>query len=457
MEAEKVDPKMDPDASPDLLAPSKGNGPGVRRINKLPLVIVGGLVVVAVLAITYTYYQRQEAQQVKPQQEQALQKIEEAAVPTVRPESSGRADGYIPPADPLAALPTDDTDVDGMPVAPQGGLQEIPALSDPLTDQPATAGAQGPVMSEAESAELEERRQLIKRIEESKLTDWERALEEGSSVDGATRAAAGSATAGNAAAVGGVGTDVGGGLSAQDQALAALSGIALPGQANPDPNGQSAKRKFLDTAPSLDNYLAQTRTAAMSQFEVKAGTVIPSVMISGLNSDLPGQVIGQVRENVYDSSTGRHLLIPRGARLIGTYDNGVTMGQRRALTAWTRIIYPDGSSVNLGMMPGADRAGYAGFRDKVNNHYGRIYGNAFLLSVFSAGIQLSQPAAPAGPNGTYDTQQVASAELGRQLGQLGVEQARRNLDIAPTIEIRNGYKFNVMVTKDMVLPPYHGK
>lgn len=455
MEAEKVDPMMDPDASPDLLAPSKGNGPGVRRINKLPLVIVGGLVVVAVLAITYTYYQRQEAQQVKPQQEQALQKVEEAAVPTVRPESSARADGYIPPADPLAALPTDDADVVGVPVAPQGGMQEIPALSDPLTDQPETAGAQGPVISEAESAELEERRQLIKRIEETKLTDWERALEEGSSVDGATRAGAGTqgvANQGDAAGMTGSA-----GPTAEEVALAALSGTALPGQGNTDPNGQSAKRKFLDTAPQLDNYLAQTRTPAMSQFEVKAGTVIPSVMISGLNSDLPGQVIGQVRENVYDSATGRHLLIPRGARLIGTYDNGVTMGQRRALTAWTRIIYPDGSSVNLGMMPGADRAGFAGFRDKVNNHYGRLYGSAFLLSVFSAGVQLSQPSAPAGPNGTYDTQQVASAELGRQLGQLGVEQARRNLDIAPTIEIRNGYKFNVMVTKDMVLPPYHGK
>lgn len=107
-------------------------------------------------------------------------------------------------------------------------------------------------------------------------------------------------------------------------------------------------------------------------------------------------------------------------------------------------------------MPGADTGGYAGFNDKVNNHYWRIFGNALMLSLFSAGIQLSQPQGPTGPYGGYDSQQILAAEIGRQLGQLGMEMARRNLSIQPTLEIRPGYRFVVMVTKDIVLPPWQG-
>lgn len=106
------------------------------------------------------------------------------------------------------------------------------------------------------------------------------------------------------------------------------------------------------------------------------------------------------------------------------------MGQRRVLIGWNRIIYPDGSSVSLDLMPGADQGGYVGLTDKVNNHYWKIFGNALLLSAFSGGIQLSQPQSK-GDN--YSALEIMTAELGRQLGQLGMETARRNLDIQPTI------------------------
>ncbi len=112
--------------------------------------------------------------------------------------------------------------------------------------------------------------------------------------------------------------------------------------------------------------LQARREDPVSAYDVKAGAVIPAIMIGGLSSDLPGQLIGQVAENVYDTATGRFILIPQGSKLIGTYDNAITTGQERVLVAWTRIIYPDASSLDLGKMPGADQGGYAGFNDRVN-------------------------------------------------------------------------------------------
>ncbi|MFC7208806.1 TrbI/VirB10 family protein [Comamonas endophytica] len=176
--------------------------------------------------------------------------------------------------------------------------------------------------------------------------------------------------------------------------------------------------------------------------------------MSGVNSDLPGQIIGRVAEAVYDSATGSQLLIPPGATLIGTYDSSVTLGQSRALVVWKRIIYPDSSSISLDGMPGADQGGYAGFHDKVNNHYGRLFGHGLLLSLFSAGIQLSQPQAQNGEN--YSSSQIIAGSLGQQMGQLGMQMAQRNMNIQPTLQIRPGYEFNVMVTKDIILPTWEG-
>ena len=176
---------------------------------------------------------------------------------------------------------------------------------------------------------------------------------------------------------------------------------------------------------------------------------MPGVMVSGLTSDLPGKVVGQDAENVNDAATGNYLLIPQGSKLVGSYDSRVTMGQRRALVAWKRIIYPDASSLDLDSMPGADQSGYAGFTDKVNNHYLRVFGSAAVLSLFSAGVSLSQPR----QTGMYESnQQVMTAAMGQQLGELGMEVTRRNLNIQPTIEIRPGYQFVIMITKDIVLP-----
>jgi len=194
----------------------------------------------------------------------------------------------------------------------------------------------------------------------------------------------------------------------------------------------------------------------ISRYEFKAGTIIPAVLLTGLNSDLPGQMIAQVREAVFDTETGQHLLIPPGSRLIGLYDHQLAYGQERVLVTWKRVIFPNGSSLSLkDGMPGTDASGAAGFHDQVNLHLVRVFGNALLLSIFSAGVQLSQiPSYGQGFTGPT-AGNVLGGALGQELGQTSNELIRRGISIAPTLEIRPGYAFNVMVTQDLVFPgPY---
>lgn len=233
----------------------------------------------------------------------------------------------------------------------------------------------------------------------------------------------------------------------------ATNGLAadLPSlsSAESDPNLQARKDEFQQTERTY-GYSTEFRRDQLTPYEIRVGTVIPAVMIGGINSDLPGQIIAQISQNVRDTKTGRHILIPQGAKLIGTYDSHIAMGQRRVMVGWHRIQFPDGSTLELGNMGGTDQAGNAGFKDKVNNHYWRIFGNATLLSLISAGAQLSQPESDGIEN---SAREQLAAELGRQWGQVGQQMVRRNLNIQPTIEIRPGYRFNVMVNKDLILKP----
>ena len=187
-----------------------------------------------------------------------------------------------------------------------------------------------------------------------------------------------------------------------------------------------------------------------SQYELRAGFVIPATMISGINSELPGQILAQVSQPVFDTPTGKYLLIPQGSRLVGSYSSDVTYGQSRVLIAWQRIIFPDGKALDIGSMPGADSAGYSGFYDQVNNHYLRLFGSAIMMSGVVAGVTLSQDSSNTGS--TLSQQRagdVMSAAVGQQLGQVTAEMIRKNMNTSPTLEIRPGYRFNVIVTKDM--------
>lgn len=195
--------------------------------------------------------------------------------------------------------------------------------------------------------------------------------------------------------------------------------------------------------------------APRSPFELRAGFVVPATLISGINSELPGQIMAQVSQNVYDTPTGKHLLIPQGSRLVGMYSSDVAYGQSRVLIAWQRIVFPDGKAMDIGSMPGGDSAGYAGFKDKVNNHYFRVFASAFLMSGVTAGIAMSQDDGSNSVNGRPTASSAMSEALGQQLGQVTAQMIAKNLNIAPTLEIRPGYRFNVIVTKDMTFSkPY---
>jgi len=204
-----------------------------------------------------------------------------------------------------------------------------------------------------------------------------------------------------------------------------------------------------------------------SPYTVMAGSVVPAVLISGINSDLPGPILAQVSENVFDSATGKSLLVPQGSRLIGVYQAASAYGQERVQIGWQRIIFPDTSSMDLPRMPGGDQAGFAGFNDEVDNHYLRTFGTAAVMSLISAGQMVGQMAAFGGggavygPYGVYQPNQwtMASESAGSaatgEFGSVGQQMIAANLNRPPTLEIRPGYQFNVMVTEDLIFPgPY---
>lgn len=184
-----------------------------------------------------------------------------------------------------------------------------------------------------------------------------------------------------------------------------------------------------------------------SAYTVRAGTVIPGLLLTGINSDLPGEILGQTSRDVFDSRTELTLLVPKGSHLIGSYDNrSVSTG--RLIVAWTRLILPNGRSWSLPHLAATDEAGEVGLHDKVNHHYARVYGAALLTSVISAAVQLSQPqqsALYAAPS----SRQVAAGALGQNLGDVALESAKRGLDTPPTVTIRPGQSFNVFLAGDI--------
>ena len=232
-------------------------------------------------------------------------------------------------------------------------------------------------------------------------------------------------------------------------------GAVSPGGTNAPKSAPTPNSQLPGTAQaSGDRWrLDATIEAPRSAYELRAGSVIPALLISGINSELPGQIVAQISQDVYDTPTGRSLLFPQGARLVGQYSSNVVFGQARVLVGWQRIIYPDGKVLDIGAMPGGDAAGYSGLSDEVNNHYTRVYASALMLSAITAGIQLSQP------NQTGTTAQTSrgtiSEALGQQLGQVTAQLLNKNMNAAPTLEIRPGYRFNVLVSKDITLSgPY---
>lgn len=239
-----------------------------------------------------------------------------------------------------------------------------------------------------------------------------------------------------------------------------LSTALLPQQSTGDDydaqNMQSRKEAFLDAArdKKTEDYLRSTRNAPLSDYEIKAGWEIPAVLEQSLNSDLPGEIKALVTANIYDTATGRYLLIPQGSRLVGKYDSQVAYGQNGLQVAWDRIVFPDASSVDLNGMVGLDAQGNAGLRHKVDHHYVRLFGFSALTSLFSVAVtvaQRQQQSLLAYPS----VGETAAATAAREVSQTGQMVTRRNLNVQPTIKVPVGYKFTVRVNRDILFDrPY---
>lgn len=220
-------------------------------------------------------------------------------------------------------------------------------------------------------------------------------------------------------------------------------------------NRQDDKNEFTAKHRISDPYLTEGVLHPKNKVFLGAGTVIPALFLTGINSDLPGQVTAQVSQTIYDTVTGHYVLIPQGTTLIGMYDSHITYGQERVLLVWTRMRFPNGDSISLEGMPGTDLSGYAGVKDKVDNHWLRLISGVVLGSILGAAAE------EASGTSSYSTtdptfQQLAVSGAAENLNQAGQEITRKNLSIQPTLVIRSGQRVGVFVTKDIELAPYRG-
>jgi type IV secretory pathway VirB10-like protein len=243
-------------------------------------------------------------------------------------------------------------------------------------------------------------------------------------------------------------------LSSQSLLQASLRARGLAGgdldlQAN-DPSDQTRKLSFLKAGPDKDIYNPHGLQKPASPYQLMAGTIIAASLVSGLNSDLPGFVIAQVTEHVFDSIAGRYLLIPQGSRLIGKYDNVVAFGQERALVVWQRIIMPDGTSIVIDNLPATDTSGYAGLAGEVDFHTWKLLKGVVLATVLGIGSELAFGSAD---DDLIKALQQSTQSTTNRTGQRLVE---RYLNVQPALTVRPGWPLRVIVHKDIVLQPYRG-
>ena len=433
-----TDSQFHTDGQGDLNPPFKQQRSGVRRVNNLPLMIVGGVLVVFVILVAMVAYDRAADSGAKGQQTDSVVADENLAEQVLK--ASGDRTGGLVGAEekPLPSLPVVRVENTDLPPPPPAEAKEDPfemqlKLMKMAMLQKAI-GARTPVNGEAKAkaATSDQGKSAASAHAAARQSDGDETAELLKSIGAETGAAQFRESLSKLTA-GGAGAASGG--SQADRSAGAYAKF---------------DRKQENDRWRLDSSVEAPRTP----YELRAGFVIPAVLISGVNSDLPGQIMAQVSQDVYDTATGKHRLIPQGTRLVGTYDSQVAYGQSRVLVAWQRLVFPDGKAMDIGSMPGADATGYAGFKDKVNNHYVRIFGNALLMSGVIAGINSTQTNPNNDPFGT-STNTLVTQALAQQMGRVAVEMIQKNLNISPTLEIRPGYRFNVMVVKDLTFDrPY---
>jgi len=262
-----------------------------------------------------------------------------------------------------------------------------------------------------------------------------------------------SSTGAAAPASSGVAAEVAQAIQAGQGAAAAVAGqtpASPTANASSASTGQDHKLAFLNGNADRTVESPDRVQAPASPFVLQAGAVIPAALLTGLRSDLPGQVTAQVTDDTFDSPTGKILLIPQGAKLVGQYDAQVTFGQSRALLVWTRLILPNGRSIVLERQPGADAGGYAGLSDQVDNHWGMLFKAAMLSTLLSVGAEAGTS------NSENNLAQAIREGASNSFSQVGEQVVGRSLNVQPTITVRPGFPVRVLVTRDLVLEPYRG-
>lgn len=400
--------------------------PGVRRVNNMPLYLIGGVLLVFVLIMVVVISGRGN---------------DERAAAAAAKGSGG------PSAMAMAQQVVGDNGLDtGNGIVAEVARTEPspPPLAVPVAHVDAGDGPPLPPTAEVDPD--------LQRLQQLRLQQLQQALAAKTGVLAGTpqrsAPAPGPAAAGGRLPPSRAPTAPQG--ASQAELLRAMGG-GMPGQGGQggDPSRSDNSLAQFDNAGSGDRWrLGSAVEMPRTPFTLRAGFVIPAVLISGVNSDLPGQIIGQVSQDVYDTATGRHKVIPQGTRLVGAYNSEVAYGQRRMMVAWQRMVFPDGRAMDIGAMPGTDAAGYSGFSDKVNSHFLRIFGQAVLLSAVIAGVELSQDDSSGG-YGRPSAGSAMSEALGQTLGQAMIQLFQKNLNVSPTLEVRPGFRFNVMVVKDL--------
>jgi type IV secretion system protein VirB10 len=215
------------------------------------------------------------------------------------------------------------------------------------------------------------------------------------------------------------------------------------------------KNAFLAGAGAARDYVAKPIQVPRSPYEIKAGTVIPAALVTGINSDLPGEIVAQVTENVFDTATGHYLLVPQGSRLVGKYDSLMSYGQNRALVVWNRLILPNGDSIDLEGMPGSDQTGAAGLEDETNHHRWQFAGALAVSTLLSLGPSIAEAIAQNGHNGADTNVYTAPATaLGSNTSIVGENLLNRELNRPNTITVRPGWPLNVLINRDLVMRSY---
>jgi type IV secretory pathway VirB10-like protein len=433
MHDERIEPGKDAAAQASAPIPASAADRQVTMWNRKAVVILAGILAMTVMVVSFAFNgprpQSASAAENVPAEElgdDAMRRSYLATPPDTAAPLGAAPSGYGAPA----AFPVDayaaGAGVDPTLVGtdPYAGGSASAAYAPPVEVAPAAPAAPPP----PDPRELAFRRAMSCGIRSCPAPAEPQAAPVGSAVDPAAEVAqhlGGAAPAARAPGAAGGGTG--------DRYSAFLRQAGASG----------------DDAPQVTARVQRPR----SPYQVMAGTLIAVQLRTAINTDLPGEVVAQVTRNVYDSQQ-RHVLIPAGTRVLGRVDNQVGMGQARVNIAWYRLIFPNDHSLNLPGFTSADAQGAAGIRGKVNNHYGRTYLNAILLSAISAGAQLSQPRSGGSVLSTPSAGEVAAGALGQELGDVSQEMIRRNMQAGPTLEIPRDFAFTIHVSRDLALAPY---